>query len=127
MEKHITILGILFIIVHIIAFFSGMILLLTFIGAGMLSSAIIDDINIFPWMPLGMLFKWGVILGGGLLIISLPGIITGLGLTKLRSWARIPGIIIALVHLMNNPKGTIFAVYALWVLLSKESAELLTN
>jgi hypothetical protein len=59
-----------------------------------------------------------------LLAISLPGLITGIGLLKFQPWARIVGIVLAAINLINIPLGTILGAYGLWVLLNKETERL---
>lgn len=59
-----------------------------------------------------------------MLILALPGIITGWGLLKLRPWARILGIVLAVISLINFPIGTVVGIYGLWVLLTKETERL---
>jgi hypothetical protein len=59
-----------------------------------------------------------------LLALSLPGLIVGIGLLKLASWARIAGIVLAIIHLINIPVGTALGIYALWVLFNKETERL---
>ncbi|HET7695719.1 MAG TPA: hypothetical protein VFK57_08440 [Vicinamibacterales bacterium] len=59
-----------------------------------------------------------------LLAISLPGLITGIGLLKYQPWARIAGIVIAAINLINIPFGTALGIYGLWVLLNKETEPL---
>jgi hypothetical protein len=59
-----------------------------------------------------------------LLALSLPGIITGIGLLKFKPWARIVGIVLAVLNLINIPFGTILGIYGLWVLLNKETERL---
>ena len=55
------------------------------------------------------------------LVVSLPGLITGFGLLKLRPWARIVGIVLCVLQLLNFPLGTLVGGYGLWVLLSAET------
>jgi hypothetical protein len=57
-------------------------------------------------------------------LLSLPSLIAGWGLLKPRRWARILGIIVAALSLMHFPWGTAFGIYALWVLLSKQTEPL---
>ena len=57
-------------------------------------------------------------------MLSLPGIITGIGLLRLRPWARIAGIVLSILGLMAMPIGTIVGVYGLWVLFSKDTERL---
>jgi hypothetical protein len=42
-----------------------------------------------------------------LLVLALPGLITGIGLLKLQPWARIVGIVLGVLHLINIPIGTV--------------------
>jgi hypothetical protein len=62
-----------------------------------------------------------------LLAISLPGLITGIGLLKLQPWARIVGIVLSAINLINIPFGTALGIYGLWVLLNKETEQLFSG
>jgi hypothetical protein len=53
-------------------------------------------------------------------------VITGIGLLRLRPWARIAGIVISIIGLKMIPFGTIVGVYGLWVLFSKDTERLFT-
>jgi hypothetical protein len=66
----------------------------------------------------------GVALAVFLLVVSVPAIICGWGLLTKRSWARILGIILASIGLIRVPFGTIFGIYALWVLFNKDTEAL---
>ena len=66
----------------------------------------------------------GTALVAFLLAISLPGLITGIGLLKFQPWARIAGIVLAVINLINLPIGTAVGIYGLWVLLNKETERL---
>jgi len=46
-----------------------------------------------------------------LLIISIPGLIGGIGLFMKKSWARILVLIISVLDLLNIPFGTAIAIY----------------
>ena len=59
-----------------------------------------------------------------LIAVSLPGLVAGIGLLKGRPWARILGIVVALVNLINIPFGTIVGIYGLWVLFNRETEAL---
>jgi hypothetical protein len=59
-----------------------------------------------------------------ILALSLPGLITGIGLLKFQSWARILGIVLSAINLINIPFGTALGIYGLWVLLNKETEPL---
>ena len=70
------------------------------------------------------------IVGSALLLavltLSIPGIIAGFGLLKLRPWARILAIVLSAIGLINFPFGTVVGIYGLWVLLSPETERLFT-
>ena len=66
----------------------------------------------------------GLVLVTFIVVLSLPGIIVGVGLYQRRSWARIGGIVISVFDLIMVPFGTIVGIYGLWVLLSKETEPL---
>jgi hypothetical protein len=75
-------------------------------------------------MALPILGLTGAALGTFLLLLSLPGIIAGLGLLKYRQWARILTIVLSALNLMNFPIGTVLGIYGLWVMLSDEGSRL---
>ena len=56
--------------------------------------------------------------------LSLPRLIAGIGLLKYRSWSRILTIVISVIGLVDFPIGTALGIYALWVLLTRESTAL---
>ncbi len=58
------------------------------------------------------------------LILSVPGILAGIGLFKRKEWARILTLIISVLELINIPVGTAVGVYSIWALSQNETAEL---
>ena len=69
----------------------------------------------------GILGLTGTALTVIMLIFSLPAVIAGWGLLKFKSWARILGIGVSALSLINIPIGTIVGAYGLWVLLNAET------
>ena len=59
-----------------------------------------------------------------LLVLSLPGVIAGVGLLNFRPWARILTIVLSALQLMNVPFGTALGIYGLWVLLQQDTERL---
>ena len=59
-----------------------------------------------------------------LLVISVPGLIGGIGLFMKKSWARILVLIISVLDLLNIPIGTAVAVYTIWVLVQDDTVKL---
>lgn len=59
-----------------------------------------------------------------ILLMSLPCLVLGFGLHYFRPWARILGLVLAAVNLLNIPFGTIISLYGFWVLLKPETEAL---
>jgi len=62
-----------------------------------------------------------------LVVVCLPGLIAGVGLLKGRPWARILGIIVAILNLFHIPFGTVVGIYGLWVLFNKDTEQLFSG
>jgi hypothetical protein len=41
-----------------------------------------------------------------------------------KPWARVLGLVLAVINLFNIPFGTALGIYALWVLLNKDTERL---
>ena len=57
-------------------------------------------------------------------VLSIPGIVGGIGVLRRQRWARILVIVLAAISLVNFPIGTALGIYSLWVLLQRETQEL---
>jgi hypothetical protein len=60
--------------------------------------------------------------GAFVVMLAIPGLVAGVGLLVHRSWARILSIVVAALGLVNIPVGTVFGIYAIWV-LTQDKAE----
>jgi hypothetical protein len=79
-----------------------------------------------PDVPVGMpgFIGWIVTVIGLFLAAVAAGVAAaGVGLLQYRDWARTLAIIMAVLLLFHFPIGTAVAVYAFWVLFSKEGQE----
>jgi hypothetical protein len=56
-------------------------------------------------------------------VLSIPGIIAGMGLFKRKEWARILTLILSVLHLLSFPIGTAVGVYSIWALVQPENVE----
>jgi Ni,Fe-hydrogenase I cytochrome b subunit len=54
------------------------------------------------------------------IIISIPGILAGLGLYKKQEWARILTLVISVIEIFNFPFGTAIGIYSIWALTQPE-------
>jgi hypothetical protein len=113
LDKHITILGWLHIALNVLTLCIGVFVFFILIGAGLLA----EDGEAMSVLAIVGTFVLGI-----LVVISIPGIITGWGLLKRKSWARILALIIGFLSLMNFPFGTLLGVYTIWALLAHDEA-----
>lgn len=113
LDKHITILGWLYIALNALTLFIGVVVFFILIGAGLLSA----DGEAMSVLAVVATFVLGL-----MVVISIPGIITGWGLLKRKSWARVFALVIGFLNLMNVPLGTMLGVYTIWALLANDEA-----
>jgi hypothetical protein len=122
MLTHVKVLAVLYIVLSSIGL---LVAILMFFAAG--TAASIVGMSASPEdaaIAIPILGIAGTALAFFLLLLSLPGLITGWGLLKLRPWARILGIVLAVLSLVNFPIGTAVGIYGLWVLLTKDTERL---
>jgi len=121
METHVKVLGALQIALGVFALLVALLLVVVFgVAAGAVSVS--DDPNRTIALPI--IGITGMALVTFLLTLSLPVIITGIGLFRLRPWARVAGIVLSIFGMMMVPFGTIVGAYGLWVLFSKDTERL---
>jgi hypothetical protein len=66
----------------------------------------------------------GQIVAAFLFLISIPGVIAGIGLLKRKEWGRILTLVLSVIGLMNFPIGTAVGVYSIWTLVQEETISL---
>ena len=121
MATHVKVIGVCFIVFGALwvlgAMFSGVILSVL---AGFVAQSDTTDAT----MGATVLGITGVALTTILLAIGIPQIVCGIGLLNFKRWARILGIVLAAISLMSVPIGTIFGIYAIVILFSRETEQL---
>ncbi len=123
MAQHVKILGVLHIVFGALGVFAAMVVLLVFGGISALVG-MSDRTSDLPAPILGVIGGFVFIL---LLVLSLPGLVIGIGLVQFKPWARVAGIILSALDLFNVPFGTALGSYGLWVLLNRETEQMLTS
>jgi hypothetical protein len=129
MEQHVTVVGVLRIgfgalgiLAAIIVILVAMIVFASTVGPGVLSGDE-EALRILTAIGSGV----GLVLSGVavlVVLLSVPGIIGGIGLLRLKPWARYLVLILAVFDLFNIPVGTAAGVYTIWVLMQDETAQL---
>ena len=125
MATHVKVLGVVFIALSALGVLAALFLMIALGGAAGIVGAAAEPGDAAVALPI--IGLTGTALVAVLLILSLPGLITGFGLLSFKPWARILGIVLAVLNLLNIPVGTIFGIYALWVLLNKDTERLFSG
>jgi len=115
MEKHVNVLGILYIVFNVLGLLIAMIVFWALIGPGIIAG----DPEAFAILSIIALVICSI-----LIILSIPGIIGGIALLKWKPWARILVLILGFLNLIDIPFGTALGIYTIWVLMKDESIQL---
>jgi hypothetical protein len=120
MAQHVKILGILHIVFGALGVLAAIFVLLIFGGISAVVGLSDHSSDSFTAIPiLGLIGGFVFML---VLVLSLPGLIIGIGLMQFRPWARIAGIVLSALDLVSVPPfGTALGIYGLWVLLNRET------
>ncbi len=116
MESHIKAVG----IIHIAFSVLGIIMAVVLFSALNLVARIpeVEEEAMRILQAIGMIIPWFII------VLSLPGIVGGIGLLKYQGWARILILIKAFLDLVNFPIGTAVGIYSIWVLFDKRTEKI---
>lgn len=55
------------------------------------------------------------------IVISIPGILAGMGLYKRKEWARILTLVLSVIEIFSFPFGTAIGIYSIWALVQPET------
>jgi hypothetical protein len=125
MATHVKILGWLHIVLGSLGLLFGILGLAFFGGiAGMVGMSGESEDSVVAIPILGGI---GAILFLIALVISLPGVIVGIGLINFKPWSRILAIILSALHLLNIPFGTALGIYGFWVLFNNATERLFAS
>jgi hypothetical protein len=118
MEKHVTILGILYIAFSALGLLLAVIIFTAIVGGGIISG---DS------EAMAITGIVGPVIAFFFLLLSAPGMIGGIYLLKHRPWARILVLVLGFINLIDIPVGTALGIYTIWVLFKNESVDLFTS
>lgn len=122
METHVKVLAILHIVFSSLSLLAALIILLATGAVTSIVGTAADPSDAQIAIPF-------IRLGGGaaalfFIALGVPGLVVGVGLLKLRPWARILGIVISALDLTHIPFGTALGIYGLWVLFNRDAERL---
>jgi hypothetical protein len=118
MEKHVTLVGVFHIGFSILRILAAMAVFVILVGSGRLSG----DPH-----AMAVTYVIGSVIAYFLVIVSIPGIIGGVGLLKRQNWARIVLLIVAVLDLLHVPFGTALGIYTIWVLVHEDTKAILAT
>lgn len=122
MQMHVKVLGVLYLVVSGFMLVMALFLLLVMGGAAGIVGAAAESQDAAIAIPI--LGIAGAALAVFFVVFALPGLLAGYGLIYYKPWARILGIVLSALSLINIPLGTIVGAYGLWVLLNKDTERL---
>jgi hypothetical protein len=123
MEKHVQVLAILHIVYSSISLVAGGIAFLIFFGTGLFLEGV-NDINSGGVNVPAIIFTVGLVITTFLVVLSIPGIVGGIGLLKHKEWARILVLVIGFIDLLHIPLGTLLGIYTIWTLMNADAIKL---
>ena len=127
MRDHVRILGYLHIVFGALGLLGALIVLLIFGGAaGLVGYTNPHDPEAWH-IAIPVIGIVGTAIVSLIVLLSVPGLIAGLGLLKFRPWARTLTIVLSVINLIHVPIGTAIGVYGLWVLLKPETERLFST
>jgi hypothetical protein len=114
MQQHVTVLGALYIGFSALGVVGAIVIFIVVAGGGLISG---------DHTAIAITALVGTLIGGFILLLSIPGLIGGIGLLYRKEWARILVIILGFLNLLNIPFGTILGIYTIWALMRPEMVQ----
>jgi hypothetical protein len=115
MERHISLIGILWIV------FGGLSLTFGFLGFLLLFGiSFIPDLGSEAPFILRTIGSVAIFFFA---LLGIPKIFAGIGLLKKKEWGRILTLIVSFISLLNIPLGTALGIYSIIILVKEESIQ----
>ncbi|MBR9999364.1 MAG: hypothetical protein KFF73_10355 [Cyclobacteriaceae bacterium] len=105
-KTHLKILGAIFIAFGVINLMAG----ITFLAAVNIVNIFIDEAEVIQAVSI-----FSRLIGGILVVSSVPGIIAGIGYIQERNWSKNLGLVMGIIYLLFIPVGTIIGIYTIWL------------
>jgi len=114
LETHVTVVGWLQIVNGLLGIMWGVFFATLILGVGM---------AVKEALVLRIMAVTASALGGLLFVLSVPGIIAGIGLLRRASWSRVMALVLAVFELVLFPIGTLLGGYTIFVLSQRAAAD----
>lgn len=122
LQTHVPIVGWLIIARSVLGMVGGLIAFALIMAGGVFltdfGSAVRDPEAVRVFATVTSLITFTAVLIGALVFgLAIPGLIAGIGLLAGKPWARVLGVIVSVLGLLNFPIGTLIGGYAIFVLM----------
>jgi hypothetical protein len=125
MDKHLTVLGVLFLVLGVMGIVGMLIVLgIFFFGTALITLIPEANQDVPPFVAL-LPAVFGTFIALIIAVSAVPSLVAGYGLLQRRPWSRIAALIVGILNLPGIPFGTAVGVYAIWVFLQDETGKLL--
>ncbi len=122
MQTHVTIVGVIRIGWGVLGVLGAAVVLAGTVGTGFILYNLEGNQEI-----LTILTAIGIPVTLFILVLSVPNIIAGIGVLKLKPWARYLSMVLAVLDLINVPIGTAIGIYTIVILALDETAKLFAS
>ncbi len=119
MKKHVTVVGILRIVLSSL----GLIVAGTIYAVMHFAKGFVNDEQV----AVTVLTFIGSVIPLFIGTVSAIGIAGGIGILAYKNWARILVLVVSVIECLNIPIGTLVGVYSIWVLMQTETISLFTQ
>jgi hypothetical protein len=116
MEKHVSLIGILWIVWGALGVFGALIIWGLLFGLSFIPRMGPEAPSILRWVGIGM----GLFIG----ILAVPKILAGVGLLRMSEWGRVLTLVLSFLSLLEVPLGTALAIYSMIILMKNETIQL---
>ena len=121
MEKHLGVLGALFIGLGILGLIGVLgVLVVFFIASAILGNVAAQQADI-PKLLVVLPGSLGVFTAVLIAIVTITSFVAGYGLLNRRSWAKTTTLVAGVLSLPCLPVGTAVGIYAIWVFLQEDT------
>jgi hypothetical protein len=115
MKKHIELVGILQIVYHSVAIIWAVLVMIILAGGGLFAE---------DRLPMAVMLVVAMVILALVIVFSIPGIIGGWALLKMKPWGRILALVMGFLSLLEIPLGTALGIYTIWALMNDETIKL---
>lgn len=117
MEKHVNVLGALFLGLGGLGIIGMLVVLVIFgLGSGIMANVSSHE----PDIPQGLALlplAFGILIAAIISITTTPCFVAGYGLLRRRQWAKIAALVAGILNIPVLPIGTAVGIYAIWLFL----------